>query len=97
MIHAPVDAPKKHPSRKEPQKVASTSTDDQDKKIQQWTSEEEELLAKCFVAVFEDPNVERDQKLDCFWSKVVFDDDDNDDDDVLHVQELVAKGGGFGA
>ncbi|GJX05797.1 hypothetical protein Tco_0193729 [Tanacetum coccineum] len=63
----PVDSPKKT-RKKRAAKVASSS-DVQDKKIQQWTSEEEELLAKCFVAVFEDPNVGRDQKLDCFWRK----------------------------
>ncbi|GJV71170.1 hypothetical protein Tco_1491165 [Tanacetum coccineum] len=57
----PVDSPKKT-RKKRAAKVASSS-DVQDKKIQQWTSEEEELLAKCFVAVFEDPNVGRDQKM----------------------------------
>ncbi|GJX51653.1 hypothetical protein Tco_0278498 [Tanacetum coccineum] len=50
--------------------VASLS-DAQDKKFQRWTSEEEELLAKCYIAVSEDPNIERDQKLDWFWGKVL--------------------------
>ncbi|GKE72034.1 hypothetical protein Tco_1530106 [Tanacetum coccineum] len=58
---------------KTPAKIASSSntTSTQGKKIQRWTSEEEELLATCFAAVFEDPSVGRDQKMECFWGKVL--------------------------
>ncbi|GKA58234.1 hypothetical protein Tco_0757422 [Tanacetum coccineum] len=66
----PVDTPKKG-RKKRAAKVASSS-DTQDKKFQRWMSQEEELLAKCFVAVSEDPNVGRDQKLVCFWGKSYF-------------------------
>ncbi|GJV88805.1 hypothetical protein Tco_1532743 [Tanacetum coccineum] len=36
-----------------------------------WLPVEEELLATCYVAVFEDNNVERSQKHDTFWYRVL--------------------------
>ncbi|GKD55803.1 hypothetical protein Tco_1289190 [Tanacetum coccineum] len=40
-----------------------------DKTLQRWITVEEELLSSCFIAVFEDPKVGRDQKEESFWGK----------------------------
>ncbi|GKD92733.1 hypothetical protein Tco_1372570 [Tanacetum coccineum] len=58
----------KKTGKKRAAKVASSS-DTQDKSFQRWMSQEEELLATYYVAVSEDPNIGRDQKMECFWGK----------------------------
>ncbi|GJY32061.1 hypothetical protein Tco_0415556 [Tanacetum coccineum] len=41
--------------------------------ITHWTSQEEELLATCYITVFEDSQVRNDQEEQCFGGKILND------------------------
>nr|GEW72077.1 hypothetical protein [Tanacetum cinerariifolium] len=65
-----VDSPKKG-GRKKTKAKRGKNVEDEPVAAGRWLPVEEELLAKCYVAVSEDNNVGRSQKNETFWYRVL--------------------------